>query len=95
MFGGLFVHDPSSDVLCGDWSPPAMQLQEHQRLIDMTPTECGGYELAQDKEGSRGAGGHGVTVRLPSSRARFGFGRPDRPSPLLGSLPVWECCGCS
>ena len=30
--------------------------------------------------------------RLQSSRARFGFGRPARPSPLLGSLLAWGLC---
>jgi hypothetical protein len=33
--------------------------------------------------------------RLPGAGARFGFGRPVRQEPLLGSLLAWACSGCS
>jgi hypothetical protein len=78
-----------------DWPGPrwllpgksvAQQLHEHQRLADGAHALALGDGVAQALVGGGGGGGMGGCWRLPGDRARFVFGRPVRPSPLLGSL---------
>jgi len=53
-------HDPAGHVVLGGGAAAAEQLQQLQRLVDGAHAHPLGDERAQAKEGSRGAGGHGV-----------------------------------